>query len=180
MNKNFSYRQKNRLLIWGSLVFFIIVYFLSIRNTIALFKENGLLKRQIEVAQTAPEQIADLKAASGIFEKRFEALQNQENFKKQLLTHVGEICSQNKLILKGFSEAESFEDNGLIIENHVIDLQGNYHDLVKAVHELEQQSGAGRIVSARFNIERDRRTKKEFLVATLIIQTINRQDYENI
>jgi cell division protein FtsB len=179
MFNKLTYRHKNRIMVWGSLLFLVVIYMFSIRRTINLIGENKTLRGQIEVAHSAPGQIEELKAASGIFERQIDALENQEVFRTQLLNNVGDICKNNLLILKGFNEAGSFEENGLVIENHLIDLQGEYPDLVKAIYELEKHTSTGRIVSARFYIDRDRRTKREFLVASLIIQTINRKSNEN-
>lgn len=169
-----SYKQKNRLLLAGAIVFLIAAYALAFRNTIRVMGENKLFGRQVELARTAPAQIEALNRKVAFLDEKFDLLQNRENFRNSLLSQAGDVCKEFNLVLKSFGEPVIFSDHNVVIENYRVELQGGYINLVKAIDQLENQLAGGRMVSARFYLEYDRRSKKEYLAVSIVVQTINK------
>ena len=171
MLKQLTYRQRNYLLLGGTVLFLILAYVLSIGRTVGLYHDNARLTGELQRAEQAPRQIALLERENKRLEQSFGA-DSLADVRQYLLVHIGQACNDNNALLKRFEEPETYQKEGINVQTHKVELQGKYHDLVKAVYQLERLITFGKIVSLHFEMRLDRNTRTEDLVAVLFIQNI--------
>lgn len=170
-----SYRHKNRLLLICSLLFSILVYWLSLSQTMNLHWQVRELKSHLENAQAAPSVVSRLQVELAGYEQklgRFSA--GGADWQGHLTGQLAFICQQNRVTIITLPTPWKEEQNGYGIQTSTIKLEGNYKDLLSTIHMLEETEAIGRITSLSFIVEEDRKTKKTSLFAYVYIQNIEK------
>lgn len=171
--KDLSYKQKNKLMLIGAIVFAIVAYFISISDTVDAYYKNEVLLHQIQQGAKAPQNIQKLnenlnRISSNLGDYELDSLHNENLF----LEVIGEFCQEHKLILRKFPEPTLHQEKDFIIYTHKIEIQGGYTNLIKLVYELEQVQKIGRVTSVNYKRVKDRKTKKVVLIASIYLQHI--------
>ena len=172
---NISYKKRNQWLSIGLLVFAVLIYLAAIQPTLELRSANKQLEAQLNLAKTAP---ADIKT----FEMKSRAWENQINRNpkvdsiaaKTLVEAMSGFCEQNKLLLKEYPGVFTEENNDFVIETNLLNIEGNYTNIIKLAYFLEYEEQLGRIASLRFETVQDRRTRRISLEAALYLQNIKK------
>jgi hypothetical protein len=171
--KHLTYRQKNKYFVYGFLLAVIVVYLLAIRNTVSLWNENSKLSHSILAQQSSQQKFDQIKNRSveldGQINKYFTDSTSHDEL---LLKSVSELCQQEKVLLKDMPIIEKSKEGNYHIFTNKITIEGNYHGLLKVLHQLETQRNIGRIASADFKTYVDHKKKKEILMLIIYIQTI--------
>lgn len=174
MNWNsLSYRTKNKYLIVGGLVFLLLAYLLAFSKTVNLYFTNSNLKKKLIVAQEAPEKRRLMEAKSNALKEKLssyfaDSLKDQEH----LLEVVSNFCQKNSLLLKEFPNEEYHEEKEFVVGTTELKIEGNFVNLLKLVHLLEQKEAVGRVSSSSFDAVFDNKRKKKVLVLTIYLQTL--------
>lgn len=168
-----TYQQKNKWLLGGSLAFLVIVYLLAIRGTVGLYVQGGELEEKLGQAQGAPRQIAQLERKLAYWDQLASSLNDSAtNVQKELFTNVSKACNAHKVSLRTLEFTASEEKENHSIDTYQVVMEGSYRNLLSAVYELENKLGNGILSSLTFEKEKDRYTKKDYLIAKLYIQSI--------
>jgi type II secretory pathway component PulM len=171
--KELSYRQKNKWLLGGALGFLLIVYLLAIRGTLEQYEQGGQLQEKLGEAENAPRQIAQLERKLAYWDQLASSLNDSSaNVQKALFTNVSRACNSHQVSLRSLEFLSSEEKENHQIDTYQVVIEGAYPALLSAVYELENKLGNGILSSLAFEMEKDRYTKKDYLVAKLYIQSI--------
>ena len=184
--KSLTFQQKNKLLILGTGLLLLAVYFLSIQKTINLYQSNQALRRQIQLAKQAPAQISQLQARLNQWGSVFTtdsssaeiASTHPETLRQELFEKVGKYTQQYEVQLQSFQPAEVFAEGSLQVETHTLLLEGSFQDQLRVSEALEKSLRHGRVASLSFATRQERRSKQTYLIGALSIQGINEQHYE--
>lgn len=168
-----SWKQKNKLLLAGSIVLLWFVYSFAISNTIELKSSCDEQQKQMDSIQDAPEKLVQLEAELA----RFSALTGNGNdtlhdVHEQLLNFVTVYCDKHDLVLREFIQPVRYKNDEWTVETHPITVEGNYIEIVRFIRALELES-TGRIVSVDFFTKTDNKTKVRSLLATIYVQNIS-------
>ncbi|MEM8908239.1 MAG: hypothetical protein AAGD05_10375 [Bacteroidota bacterium] len=163
-----TYRKKNQYLLGGTVLLLVLIGWVSIRPTWALYKESRQLVEEQNRAATAPaeiaryqQQLANLKASTP-----------QPFQRALLLEQVTSFCRQNNLLITAFPEAHQNMRSNYSVLTHEIEVEGAYRDMVRLVYLLEQEATLGVVSSLQFHRFKDRATKKQKLRAKLVLRNL--------
>ena len=179
MFKNASYKQKNLLLLAGSLLFLMLAYRLSLSKTVGLFREINMLEEQLNQLDQAPQQLADLNATLSELERYFTSDNGEDgNREHQLLETVSSYCAGNGIVLREFPQPIRTESQDYVIETNILLVEGIYKKLLYLVYELEQKHTFGKIASLQFETKKELKTGQKKLMARVFIQNIKKKKNE--
>lgn len=171
--KDLTYKQKNRYLLIGTLVFVLVAYFTTIRNTIQLYQDNKRLKERIIRAENAPAGIAELRISlDGLNEKLNNYLIDTTREQEHTLEVVSEFCHRKNLKVKELPQRKVTDENDFTIVTSVLKIEGNYNNLLRLIQELEYEQKLGRLSSVSWRSYIDNKTKRTILYMTVYLQNI--------
>lgn len=172
-----SYQIKNRLLVAGSLLFGVLVYWIALSETISLYQKNHLYQAQLDSARTAPVNIARLQGELSGYENSLATFQADGNsLEEHLLQEVAFVCQQYQARLIQLPASSKEKQKLYEIETRVVKLSGSYTSLLQVLHALESKRIIGRISSVQFALEEDRRTRTTALFAYIYLQNIQKSE----
>jgi len=169
MLKQLSYQQKTKALLFGSVLFLLLIYTVSIKPTINLYRDIGMLKNKSAQAVEAPARIAKIK-------NELEQLQGNTfnlNNKEALLGEITRFCEENKLLIVNLPIASTYEEGNYEVESRKLDVQGSFNDILGLVYLIEYEKSLGVVSSLSFIRKKDPRTKKNKLTGQLVLRSIN-------
>lgn len=173
VGKGYTYKQKNTALLLGTPLFLLLAYLLSISNTLEQWKQGEQLQEQLSQAEGAPQKIALLEQKLAYWDKlAASAGDSSMNIQKELFTNVSRACNAQKATLRALSYVGTEEKEGHLVDTYQVEMEGPFKNLLQAVHALEEGGGKGVISSLEFVKEKNRYTKKDYLLAKLYIQSI--------
>ncbi len=175
MIKIISYKKKNILLLAGTFLFSVLIYYFSIERTIELVKLCSNLEQQLLVAENAPKRLAELKMQLGQITVR---LGNEGKFggdvQQALLEQITHYCNENNLVLKEFPQPLVSREQDYIVETNIIVVEGGFSKLLKLIYQLEQVKKTGKVAAVYFKSKEDLKSKKLILTASLYLQNIKK------
>ncbi len=173
MLKNISYRKKNKLLFVATILILLIVYFQAIHKTVALYAENNFLEEQSEIAKNAPQAIRQLEKQLAQLDARLGTKKNNVTDNREyVLNKLSEYCQNYSLQLSSYPQSIFNESNEYVIESKKIEVTGNFKNITKLVYAIESELQLGRVASLQYLLKKDNATKKDMLVAKIIVQNI--------
>lgn len=175
MFKNLSYKRKNILLLAGSVMFGLIVYFYAFERTIGLIKECTQLEEQLRQAENAPQKLAELKRKLNSIESDLGGNGNfGGDIQQALLEKISRYCNENNIALREFPQPVVSQEQDYIIETNIVVIEGSFLKLLKLVYQLEQVQRTGKVAAVHFLAKEDLRTKRQMLTASLYLQNIKK------
>jgi hypothetical protein len=163
-----TYKTKNRLLLAAGLFFALVVYQLGVSRTLTAVGDYRRLREKMAVADNLPYKTASMENRLSQLSKTAAA--GGEGSGQSLLEQVSRYCTSNSLVLRDFPETVSYVQRGMNVETNVFTVEGPFVKLLSLVYLLEQQYRTGRVSSVLFQTREDRKTKRQYLTATLYIQ----------
>ncbi len=179
---NLTYKQRNQYLLIGAVLFAVVAYMTTVRNTIQLYKENSSMEVKIKKAEDAPSGIAELKKSlEELNEKLNHYLVDTTKDHEHTLEVVSEFCSKNRLTVKELPQKTITLEKDFTIITSTLNIEGGYSDLLKLLHELEYLQRIGRVSSVSWKSYIDSKTKKTILSMTIYLQniTVNKDNNES-
>jgi len=163
-----TYRQHNIFLLGATLALAVLIYTVSIRRTLVLRKDyqraQADLSRAAQASQKMPAYEAQLVALRQSSQQAYD--------REQLLERVTRFCKEHDLLIKGFPEAQRVRENGSPVVTNQLEVEGRYKDIVRLTYMIEQEERLGSVSSLKFYTEEERRSKKLFLRAQIIIRNL--------
>jgi len=181
LKKKITYHQKLVYLLIGGGLFLIVLYNVSLSDTLDLVSENSILAKDITKNKNALQQIkiqkrklANIQQILG--NETYEAVDIQQ----ALLTSITEYIQQNGMILKDFPKPFSLTDKGYITKTAMVTVEGDFIALLKLIYYLESDYKVGKVVAVDYKIFKESRTRKRKLNAIIYLQHVkNENDEEN-
>ncbi len=169
MLKQLTYKQKTKALLFGSFLLLALIFTISIKPTLNLYREIGMLTSKSAQAKEAPVQIMKIKNELNQLQGNTFNLNNKE----ALLSEITRFCEENNLLIVNLPIANTYEEGNYEIESRELDVQGNFKDVLKLVYLIEYEKSLGVVSSLSFLTKKDLRTKKKRLTGHIVLRSIN-------
>lgn len=170
----FTYKKKNIVLLYATLLFLVVVYYFAIHKTILAYNENRMLKNQSENSKKSPMILKDLDLSIEDLNDKLginNAINNSN--REYVLSKIALLCQQYSLKLINYPQSVYTNYNDYVIESKSIELIGNFKNITQVVFAIEKELHLGRVASLQYFIKKNNTTKKNTLVAKIIIQNIS-------
>ena len=175
MLKQLTYRNRNIVLAGVTLLFTILAYQLSIKEAIERKQAYEEAISQSAKLAGAPQQMEELRKKIMTLDQSLGNLNGDTTDLPQLiLEKVSTYCKKNGTELKKFPGVSRTDEQNYQLETTQFVVKGNFIDLLKLVYGFEQEYNLGKLVSVEFNIQKELRSRKQYLVATLFVQNIKK------
>lgn len=178
MLQGWTYKQKTRAVLIAGAIFLVLAYMLSIRKTIAVYREASLLESQSELAANAPTKAVELEKRLAEIDNLLGMQPRAGNVQQALLGVITGYCKEHNTVLREFPKTVYNEEKDFMVETNVFTVEGNFFELLKLVYLLEQENRIGKISSARFFVKKDLKTHTTGLNATIYLQNIKKPEHE--
>jgi len=166
---NFSYRQRNLLLIAGTVLLGFIAYQFSFSKTLEAASLNKQLSQKLIQANSASSDIQRLQEQVN----QLNGDVNTESYHPDKLFQViSQFCTKNNLTVLDFPEAVEITNGNYKVITHTLDVSGNYSDIVQLAYLIEQEKKIGGVSSLNFETEKNIQTKSKILKGKFYIQNI--------
>lgn len=158
----------------GAVLFVLIAYNLSIKQTFSLKDDCELAEQKIALAQNASEKIQVYQTKLQILDQRIGTnISTGIDFQDLLLEEVSAYCKENKLVFRDMQLTHQFEKGKYQIETNFFSVEGGFIALLKLVYNLETNYNTGQIASVHFESKKDFKTKRRRLFVHVYYQNIN-------
>lgn len=165
-------KRKNILLIIGFSVLLFICFKLALVKTLDLKKEYQELKSKEKLFENLPKQLALLNRKQVYYDSLLVTYQrNSSSVQNNLLQTINSFADSSNIKVIQLLKPHTVNNNELKINSFQFSLAGNYNNVIKLVHNLEQKSKFGEIVNLHLEKKKDFRTGKYYLQAHLILRS---------
>lgn len=93
----------------------------------------------------------------------------------RLLAYISEFSSQHKTRINLLPRSISSLENGYEVETNVVQLEGDFKEMLQLLYAIEQEKRLSKVVSVNFELKEDWITKSRRLLATVYFQNIRTQ-----
>jgi hypothetical protein len=172
-----SYKRKYYLLIAGIVIFLLIAYSLSFKNTISAVSDYFLLDEKRETLKDAPQKIRQIEHQMKQME-HFLVSQDGSTLEEQLLEKTTQFCKKNQLTLIGFPQTLSSEyQDYLILTNEVV-IESSFKESLRFIYDSELIHRTGMVASVQLIKKQDMKTKRQHLFTHIFFQNIQLKQNE--
>lgn len=171
---SFTYKQLNLFTPLLAVFLLLLIYRQNISPTLVLYSECNSMEEQLQKAQKAESHLQNLKAEFRKLDKLAgnSKLTNEE-IRQAILTNTN-LFSENANV-SSIKEQHVFASNNMKVVTHMLELQGDYKELVKITNKFEISFKDARISTLKIFSTQDNRTKKINLYATYYFQNFKKQ-----
>jgi len=167
-----DYRKRYYLLLIALPIVLLIIYKLTISNTLELKDNINQVQEDIDRSSLAPMNISilnkELQHLMVVIEKK------DRISKKSLFGEITGYCSSKKLRVRSYPLEHKISNNKYSCNTSVISIEGRFVDLLKMLNVFEREK-AYTIRSISFDKYKDRLLKTEKLQLKLYIQIIDNE-----
>jgi len=171
-----SQKNKNILLVIGLLLVALGAYFFSLKKTFEINEQLTVLKKQKQLYESAPQQLALLANK----EKSLDKVLRENNLtglslQNNLLEVLNKEYVGNTYKITSFSEPHIYvnENTKSTVSTYQLELSGSYNSLLKIIHKLEQQYSFGNVVHFDFYTQKNYRTRNKTLLCRIFLQRVH-------
>lgn len=162
-------RDRFRLLLLLACFFLILIYQLSLKNTINVYHSYQQNRKAVESAENAPLLIKKYQTE---IKKITEGIPQQIYNRKKVFELINLFCYNNDLSLMHFYPENREEQKEFYTITNKVDVQGSFINILKLCYYLEQEEQSGHLASCYFQIIKEKRKKKRKLNASLYLQYV--------
>lgn len=170
--QNLTYQTKMKLLPVGFVLALLLVYSLTISNTIDLSKQVQQLEAQVEKLGDAPLQVQILRKRLGEIEERIGNHSGTIS-QEEIFDELSVYCKRNNLTVREFPVPHELSKDDYLVQTYLVEIEGSFHNLARLVYYLEQETYLGKVAATKFLLKKDKRTREEYLSLTIFLQTVN-------
>jgi hypothetical protein len=170
-----TYKQKNQWLALGVVLLLLIAYWFSFRKTIHAYQANKDLTNKVEQIQNANYNIQQLEQQLSKTKIQKEIPFNQT----VLFEKTSQFCKSNQLDILTFEEPKIVTTDNYKVTTNYMEIKGSFKSITELIYELEQELKLGRIAAVQYELDYNRKTKKDFLVGKIHLQNIDNKQFTN-
>lgn len=164
-------KTKNILLVGGFVLLLVICYQFAIKNTLQEKERYNRLKAEETLFDNIPRQLQTLHQKNKYYSDLLAKYQiGETSMQNNLLKNINKNAQELDIKVIGFNEPHIAEKNGLKINTYSITLEGNFNDILILIYGLEQKTRFGELVNVHFIKQKNYRTRKDYLQATIMLQ----------
>ena len=168
-------KQKNIALFVAIGVGLYFCYSLGISKTLDERNTYRTLLEKEHFSQEIPERLSILSKKEVYFDSVLHAMNLSGNsIENDLLRILNIEAKKNGVKVLDFNNPHTFSKDsiGKVLVSPFT-LEGSYTGILKTLYAIEQQNNLGEVVHLNFEKNKNYRTRKEFLTATIFLQNVN-------
>lgn len=159
----------------GAALILLFTWRLAFSKTWNLFQDNKKLSGQIEQAQQTPQGYQQLQKELVLMNEKIKRYNSTESNQEQIVAYISRYANENALKVIEIPKVSTEKEKGFTIETNTVKVQGGYKDIVRLIYQIEQREHLCHVVSTDFQRIQNVKTHQQYLVATLYLQNINKQ-----
>lgn len=165
--------NRNKLLFLGIAILIFASYQLAINKTILLRKESQRLEVQVEQFKDIPNKLAILNQKDTYYDSILGNMDLVDtSIQNNLLRTINQEASKNNIKVMDFNQPHLYQMGENTLHTYSFNLNGNYTDILKVIHTIEQKGNFGEIVHVDFQKKKNYKTNLYNLGATVFVQQV--------
>lgn len=163
--------SRNKLLLGSFVVLLVLSYHLAIKKTLMLRETYVAGLEQAEQTVDIPGQLATLAKKETYLDAQFQQLNlGGSSVQNDLLKFLNNHTGNHGVKIMDFGAPHLTQDGNTTYKSYIFSLEGNFKGILHVAHALENQGSFGAISHMAFKKEKDYRTKKTSLRATIHLE----------
>lgn len=164
---------KNKLLFLGIAILLFASYTLAIDKTFLLRKESQRLETQVAQFKDISKTLSILAQKDTYYDSILGKMDLVDtSIQNNLLRTINQEASKNNLKVMDFNKPHIYTIGENNLHTFSFNLNGNYTDILKVIHAIEQKGNFGEIIHMDFEKKKNYRTNRYSLGATVFVQYI--------
>ena len=170
-----NYKQKNRILLIGLVILLLASYQFSFKKTFELSSELKTLKKDKETLDNAGGKLNLLQQQNRYLDSVLTSkdLLADQSFQQNLLQKVNGLREEHKLKIVSLEEPHEFKKDGGLIQTYVIEVKGDFRNLMLFSSSLEQLR-LGTFLSVDFFKKQNYKTRRKELICKIVLQRLSK------
>ncbi|MEM9144204.1 MAG: hypothetical protein AAGA86_14535 [Bacteroidota bacterium] len=163
--------RNNKFLFLGILLLLFLSYTLAIDKTLALKVESQKLEAQLAPFKDMPKKRSLLHQKEKYYDSILEKMDLMDtSVQNNLLRILNEEAAKAGVKIMDFNQPHITQRGENELYTFRFHLGGNYVDLLKVIHTVEQKGNFGEIIHIDFEKKKNYRTGKYGLEAMVLVQ----------
>lgn len=164
---------RNKLLFLGIIALLLASYYLAINKTLLLRNESQRLGDQVEQFKDIPNKLALLSQKDVYYDSILGKMDLVDtSIQNNLLRTINQEATKNNIKVMDFNQPHLYEMGENSLHTYSFNLNGNYTDILKVIHTIEQKGNFGEIVHIDFQKKKNYKSNKYNLGATIFVQQV--------
>lgn len=163
--------KKNKMLFAGMLLLLLVSYQFAINKTILLGKESKRLNIEVEKFKDIPNKLSILHQKNIHYDSILGKMDLVDtSIQNNLLRTINQEAAKTNTKVMEFKQPHLYQVGENSLHTYSFNLNGNYKNILKVVHTIEQKGSFGEIVHVDFQKKKNYRNNKYNLGATVFVQ----------
>ncbi|WP_350284682.1 hypothetical protein [uncultured Croceitalea sp.] len=168
-------KSKTRFLflVGGALLLLLLSYVMALSKTFAVRKDYNGLKKEERLYKDVSQQYKILSQKEVYYDSILTHMNlTDTSLENNLLKTINEEAANHNLKVKDFKTPHVFLSNGTKQVSYNFTLEGGYTAILRLLYTLESTGTFGEIIHLNFQKETDFRTRRKYLTAQILLQSI--------
>lgn len=162
----------------GCTLLIILAWAFAIRPTVNLSSESESLKERLKINANIDKEIGHLQNLLAPLKEKGNTV-DWEAYNPFALSEITKSCKETKVRIIEFKPSLFQEYQEYRAHLFEIELEGSYVRLTKTLRSLEGKTDLGEIISSKYFIYKNRRTKKETIRLLIYLQKLESKKTSN-
>lgn len=156
-------------------LFLFLSYQMAIKKTWEERERCAQLETELKVLAEAPEDMSRLEMELKKLESWIgQGQTNDQHLQTKVLKIVNDYCYREGITVKEFSEPELSIEENYSVETTAIVVNGPFVKVLNLAYAFEQKFKLGKLVSLRFEVQKNQKDKVNELIGTLYVRNIKK------
>lgn len=165
--------KRNKLLFLGIVVLLIASYQFAINKTILLRNESQRLNSEVEKFKDIPNKLALLNQKNVHYDSILGKMDLVDtSIQNNLLRTINQEATKTNTKVMEFKQPHLYQVGENSLHTYSFTLNGDYKNILRVVHTIEQKGNFGEIVHVDFQKKKNYRTNTYSLGATVFVQQV--------
>ena len=175
MLKNLTYTHRCYILLSGFVVFLIILYHLSIVETINVAETINEKNQKLIWLKDKEQELPFLKKQMEEMELANNKL-DSVSARDKLTNGISEFADNNNCIVTEIPKSFIYTNSSMHVQTNSFTVNGSFHNLLSLLYTMETKFNfVAKIMSAKFTTSTEITTKKKKLYLTFITQSYDQK-----
>lgn len=165
--------NKNKLLIFTSILFVIIAYKTTISKTFYYYTSFKNTNEQLQNSEKEKKTLGFLYAKNkklDLILKNNNLPQNSINHQNYLLKTISNLCDNHKVKIINFEEPEALVTEKAKISHYQFSVEGNFNDVLYFLNQLENEPFIGKVLHFSTEKKMDYKESRLRIISTIVIE----------
>ncbi len=165
--------KRNKLLLSGVIILLFVSYQFAINKTILLRKESKRLNLEVEKFKNLPNKLSLLNQKNAHYDSILGKMDLVDtSIQNNLLRTITQEGVKTNTQVMEFKQPHLYQVGDNSLHTYSFNLSGNYKNILKVVHMVEQKGNFGEIVHVDFQKKKNYKTNRYSLGATVFVQQV--------